>query len=203
MGGGVMMLPLPFAYPPMPTVLRKRDGWSVVELEHFTAVGMLKRLHYAKGCANTSSLAAGLRTPCRRVVGVALWMTPVAGVQGWAERLGARQPIVLSRMVIEDEVPRNGASFLLARSLRLLQRQGWDFAVTYADPVFGHDGHVYVASGWTRMGFGEPRAIWRDQEGRQRSRKAGPRTLTVAECEAKGWTRTPGEPRPRFIRWLA
>ncbi len=195
---------LPFPTRPMPAKLRKADGWRVKDVPHSMAATFIHRHHYAHGCSNTSSLRPGLFPPrSALLVGVTMWMTPPGGVEKWARlKQGAAQPVYLSRMAVRDEVPRNAASFLLARSARLLRADGWDFAVTYADPLHGHDGHVYVAAGWSRCGFGDPSDQWRDPTGRIRSRMAGPKRLTVAECEGRGWTREKGQPRPRFVRWL-
>jgi hypothetical protein len=180
--------------------LRKSDGWTVQRIAHRDGRAFIAKHHYAKGAANTSTLAAGLFDPSGRLVGVALWMPPTAGVVGWARRQHASAaPVMLSRMAILDDVPRNAASFLLARSLRLLRTQGYDLAVTYADPLHGHDGHVYRAAGWTQDGAAAARTTW-THNGVQRCPKVGPRNLTVAEMEARGWTRQPGKPKPRFIR---
>ena len=181
--------------------LRKADGWTVQRIAHRDGRTFIAEHHYAKGAANTSTLAAGLFDPAGRLVGVALWMPPTAGVVGWARRQHASTaPVMLSRMAILDEVPSNAASFLLARSLRLLRTQGYDLAVTYADPLHGHDGHVYRAAGWTQDGAAAARTTWADPNGVQRCPKVGPRNLTVAEMTALGWTRRKGKAKPRFVR---
>ena len=183
--------------------LRKVDGWSVRPIEHRTGAAFIRQYHYAKGCSNTSTLAAGLFDPDGNLVGVALWMPPLAGVVGWARRqYGSKNTVVLSRMAILDSVPRNGASFLLARSLRLLRRKGYDFAVTYADPGQGHDGHVYTAAGWTRDGESVAHPRWVDSDGRQRSAKAT-RNLSVSDCIQQGWARQPGHRKPRYVRRIS
>lgn len=181
--------------------LRKADGWTVQRIAHRDGRAFITANHYARGAANTSTLAAGLIDPSGRLVGVTLWMPPTAGVVGWARRQhDSAAPVMLSRMAILDEVPANAASFLLGRSLRLLRTQGYDLAVTYADPLHGHDGHVYRAAGWTQDGASAAASSWIDQDGRQRSRKVGPQNLTVAEMTARGWTRRKGKAKPRYVR---
>ena len=88
-------------------VARRRD-YEVIEVEHGLAAGLVIAHHYAKGCANTSTLRHGLR---RRsdgaIVGAALWMPPTAtAAKALARRLLGtdlrhREVLVLSRLVYE------------------------------------------------------------------------------------------------------
>jgi hypothetical protein len=185
----------------MSNKLRKADGWRVSRLTHREGREFIEQHHYARGAANTSTLATGLIAPNGHLVGVTLWMPPTAGVVGWARRNHSSvAPVMLSRMAILDDVPRNAASFLLSRAIRMLRPKGYDLAVTYADPLHGHSGHVYLAAGWKPAGMSRAAPTWTDAEGRQRSRKVGSRSLTVAEMVARGWTRQKGKPKPRYIR---
>lgn len=202
---------------PTYSVLRKRDGWQRGPCAYSDAASLVRRLHYSKGCANTAVLTAGLWTPAGRLVGAAMWMPCIRGAEAWAQdTYGCSQPVTLSRMAIEDSVPRNGASFLLAGCYPLLSAKGYDLAVTWADPLEGHDGHVYRAAGWEPAGHGVAEPRWRDPSGRLRSRKVGnewskdaegravrtTRNYTAAEMRAMGWTRVVPPPPPRFVRRL-
>ena len=100
----------------------------------------------------------------------------------------------LSRLVIEQEVPTNAATFLLGRSVRLITRtRQWDCLVTYADEWQGHTGTIYRALGWEYMGLTKPQRIY-IKEGRMVARKAGPKTRSHQEmldlgCECIGSSR--------------
>lgn len=181
--------------------LRKRDGWRCARVSQQDAARLVAALHYAKGCANTSVLRMGLFSPNGELVGVAMWMPPAPGVVGWAHRNYGKTPIALSRLVIADDVPRNAASFLLARCYKPLRSKGYGLAVSYADPLEGHTGHVYLAAGWLRAGSSYACPRWTDQGGRMRSSKST-KNLTVAEMLALGWTRRPGESKARYVREL-
>lgn len=181
--------------------LRKRDGWQCQPVSHAEGATFIRTWHYAHGCSNTSVLAMGLHRPSRELCGVTLWMPPAPGPARWAAKnygVEANRTITLSRMAIMDDVPRNGASFLLAACRRELVARGWQFAVTYADPEVGHDGHVYRASGWTRAGSSYSAPRWIDEEGRLRSRKSTG-NLTANEMRARGWRQKRGAPKPRYI----
>jgi len=93
--------------------------------------------------------------------------------------------LALSRFVIEPDVPRNASSFLLSRSMRLIDRDRWPFLVTYADTWRGHTGAIYKATGWSFDGMTKPEAVY-TLRGRMTSRKAGGRTRTHAEMIAMG-----------------
>ena len=185
--------------------LRKADGWLAGRCKrHSDAADLVKRLHYSRGCANTSVLASGLVSPDLDLVGAALWMPPPPGSAKWVARkygCSSSKVITLSRMVIEDQVPKNGASFLLGWGSRELRRLGWQVAVTFADPLEGHTGGVYLACGWTRDGESSAAPRWTDPEGRMRSRHST-KGLTVADMLSRGWGRIPGRPKPRFIKIL-
>lgn len=182
--------------------LRKRDGWRCAPVAHAQAKACVERWHYAKGMSNTAVLCMGLHAPDGTLVGVAAWLPPAPGVVRWAkQRHGGDKVISLSRMAIAPGVPKNAASFLLAACVKHLRREGWDVAVTYADTLEGHTGHVYLAAGWTRDGQAAARARWVDPQGRVRSAKAT-KNLTVAQMRAKGWRKVPGAVKPRFVKDL-
>jgi hypothetical protein len=76
----------------------------------------------------------------------------------------------LGRLVLLDEVPGNGESWMVARCLRVLGRQGIRGVVSFSDPVPrtttdgrvvmpGHVGTVYQALGAAVLGRSKPRTI--------------------------------------------
>lgn len=71
----------------------------------------------------------------------------------------------LNRLWISDEVPRNGESWLVGNTLRLLDKE---IIVSFADPSHNHVGYIYQASNFLYCGlsakFRDPRV--RGLEGR-------------------------------------
>jgi hypothetical protein len=61
----------------------------------------------------------------------------------------------LSRLWVDDAVPRNAESWLLAQSVRLVRRShpSVRYLVSYADPSHGHQGTIYRAAGWRSDGW--------------------------------------------------
>ena len=76
------------------------------------------------------------------MVAAAIWTHASAR---WSE-----QVLELARLVRgDDRVP---LTFLLARCVRELRRQGHDLLVSFADRTQGHEGYVYRASNWRYAG---------------------------------------------------
>ena len=72
---------------------------------------------------------------------------------------GATQNTVatLARLWLDDSLPKNSESRVLAISVRLLARtHGIRALLSYADPAVGHIGTIYQAAGWSYLGQNPP-----------------------------------------------
>jgi hypothetical protein len=174
--------------------------WFVDGLPMSEAAELVREHHYSKSCANTSVACHGLyhRDDYMTPMGAALWMPPTPNAartvaEDW------RSVLCLSRLVILPDVPTNGASFLLGRSMQLLDRERWPVLLTYADTRHGHSGAIYRATNWQEVGEVKAGDQWIGPFGEQRGRKRGPRNLSVAELEAAGFTRLPAAPKIKFV----
>lgn len=60
----------------------------------------------------------------------------------------------LARLFIEDFVPHNAETFLIARAVRHIKQHHKEirFLLSYADPSAGHHGGIYIAGNWTKDG---------------------------------------------------
>jgi len=56
----------------------------------------------------------------------------------------------LTRLWIDDKVPRNGESFLIGNTIKLLDKE---IIVSYSEPDHGHVGYVYQATNWIYTGL--------------------------------------------------
>jgi hypothetical protein len=184
--------------------LRVAD-WVVVPVpEHTAAVALIRAHHYAKGAPNTSTYRHGLyRSDTWPLVGdacgVALWIPPTRRAAESVAGSDWQGVLCLSRLVVVDDVPKNGASYLLGRSMKMIDRKRWPVLLTYADTAHGHTGAIYKATNWERLGETPAGDVWVDADGMQRGRKRGRRTLTVAEMGALGMTRLPSLPKVKFV----
>lgn len=172
-----------------PVYALRRSEWMVSTISLDQAVREVERLHYAGGASNTATFRHGL---FRRhewpftVLGAAIWIPPTRAAAEASTDGDWKRVLSLSRLVVDPEVPTNGASFLLARSARLVAESGnWDVLITYADEWQGHTGAIYRAAGWEYVGLTNPERTY-VRDGRMVARKAGPNTRTHAEMLALG-----------------
>ena len=131
--------------------------------------------------------------------GVAWWLPPTksSALKTYPENW--QGVLCLSRLVILPEVPKNAASFLLAGSRKLIDRQVWPCLVTYADEMQGHTGAIYLADNWQYSGDTQPEGVWQIN-GRMVARKAGPHTRTRTEMESLGATLIGKSVKHKFVR---
>ena len=188
------------------THLRKAE-WDVRHIDaHATAARLIRAWHYSGSVANTSTYRHGLFPSGEFLTGdpygVALWIPPTRTAaatltQNWQGVLS------LSRLVVDPMIGTNGASFLLGRSMRLIDRERWPVLVTYADTSHGHTGAIYKATNWTSLGEVPAGDTWEDERGRQCGRKRGGRTFTAGEMVERGFVRRPAAPKIKFVHFTA
>lgn len=182
--------------------LRAQD-WQVLSLPtHGDAARLVIAWHYSRTTANTSTYRHGLYPVAGAwgdPHGVALWIPPTRAA---AESVAGEDwggVLCLHRLAIEPGMPTNAASFLLGRSMRLIDRERWPVLLTYADTALGHTGAIYKATNWECLGETAAGDTWIDEHGRQRGRKRGGSTLLAEEMEAQGFTRRAAAPKVKFV----
>lgn len=160
--------------PTSPLQLIKRD-WTVAAGDKKVAERMIGQYHYARGTSNTAVYIHGLFPKDwswhEQCVGVAWWLPPTkaAGLKTYPQN--CHGVLSLSRLVIKPGTPKNACSFLLAHSIRQIDRAKWPCLVTYADEAEGHTGTIYRAAGFEYLGLTKPTKIYKIN-GRQTARKA-------------------------------
>ena len=157
--------------------LRKED-WTVREVSRAMALPLIEEHHYARGAANTATYLHGLfRVESDALEGAAWWIPPTKGAALASYPENWKGVLALSRLVVAPGVPKNAATFLLARSVKLIDKDRWPCLVTYADEWRGHTGGIYRASNWVYLGKTKPERTYVLND-RMISRKAGPKTRT-------------------------
>ena len=183
----------------------RASEWTVQTVTtHPEAVGFLIRHHYARGGPNTSTYRHGLYRPpfppfVGDLLGVALWIPPTRTA---AEHVASGDwggVLSLSRLAVHPECPTNAASFLLAASMRLVDRTRWPVLVTWADTARGHTGAIYRATNWRCDGPVDAGDVWVDKRGRQAGRKRGRFTYTKSEMTELGYVRAAPGQKIRFV----
>jgi hypothetical protein len=132
--------------------LRKSE-WRVVDIPALWARQIVQEHHYSQDYAASASYLHGLvrarDSAFGHIYGAAIWLPAVYAIR----RYGCL-PLQLSRLVVEPGMPTNAATFLMAHSMRLIDRVKWPVLLTYADTGQGHTGAIYKATGWESDGQG-------------------------------------------------
>lgn len=178
--------------------LRASDGWNVQPIERWEAEHFCRLWHYSRSAPNTATYCHGLVKDDWTHVGAALWIPPTKNAaksvaDDW------RGVLCLSRLVIAPECPKNAASFLLGRSMRMIDRKRWPVLLTYADTNQGHTGAIYKATNWLSLGETAAGDTWVNERGEQRGRKRGGKTLRAHEMRELGFTRQPTAPKIKYV----
>ena len=185
--------------------LRARD-WRVDTCSHEQAQTLVAREHYARGSLKSFVYRHGLyrveEWPMI-VRGCALWIPPTrtAALASFRD-LDPDRVLVLHRLAVEADVPTNGASFLMGRSIRLIEEDGrFDGLVTYADERVGHTGAIYRATNWRYVGLTDPEPVFLIG-GRQVAKKTGSGTRTHAQMLELGATINGRSRKHKFVLQL-
>lgn len=172
----------------------KKGEWVVRSIDLVTAHGLIQSFHYAKSAGNTAVYTHGLFRKGEDLFdfncqGVAWWLPPTkaAAVATYPE--GDWQKVLsLSRLVIRPDVPKNACSFLLAKSIALIDHTAWECLVTYADTWQGHTGAIYKATNWEYLGLTKAQPVFVNGRGKMMGRKRGPTNLSREQMALEGFT---------------
>lgn len=131
------------------------------------------------------------------LVGVCMFGTPASHtlMLGVAGPELAHEVVELTRLWVDDRIERNGESYLISHSLRLLPRK---LVVSFADPSVGHIGYVYQASNWIYTGLSAKRRDYK-VEGGKHSRTTG---MSVAKMIEVYGSKPEMVDRPRKHRYI-
>lgn len=166
-----------------------RKDWEIRNVALWLASSIIEKHHYAKRAANTATYLHGLFPKDSfwdaECVGIAWWIPPTKSAAESTFANNWKGVLSLSRLVVIPGIPKNAATFLLAGSMKLIDRKLWPCLVTYADEWRGHTGTIYRAANWKYLGLTKPEAVWTLND-RMIARKAGPHTRTKNEMLALG-----------------
>lgn len=128
--------------------------WRVMPTSIKAAKDLVRQYHYMKTLNTGAVYIHGLfQIGDTYPSGVAVWLPAMKGsVDRWSHG-NYSGALMLHRLVVRPDVPSNGASFLLGRSIRLIKKDGrFSFLITYADTFRNHTGGIYKATNWDYRG---------------------------------------------------
>lgn len=158
--------------------LRKTD-YCVRDIPLNLAQEITRQYHYAHGGSNTAVYTHGLflKSDYWHCLGIAWWIPPTKSAALATYPDNWQGVLSLSRLVIVPGTPLNACTFLLSRSVKMIDRVKWPCLLTYADSWQGHTGTIYKAGNWQYMGMTKPEPVFVKGE-RMVARKAGAVTRT-------------------------
>jgi hypothetical protein len=147
---------------------------QVPDAKAFVAAHHYSGTHGTRGPVYTFGLFR--RDRADRILGAAIWGTGLPRSAAETFSPDWRGVLSLTRLAVAPEVPLNGASFLIARSVREIRKEGrYHTLATYADTWQEHTGGIYRATNWQYLGETKPTAVWVDSDGRVvANRRPGP-----------------------------
>jgi hypothetical protein len=174
-------------------------GWTVRQIERSVAQAIVVERHYLHRKAPCSA-AFGLFSPADTLTGVVLYGTPSSAPlrRGICGPEFANDVCELTRLWIEDAVPKNGESFLIGNTVR---RAGKPIVVSFADTEQGHVGTIYQATNWLYTGLSAKRTSWA-VEGEERHGQTWADKMSAQEIREKFGDRFSLKERSRKHRYL-
>jgi hypothetical protein len=116
--------------------LRKED-WEVSGVSRDVAYDLISAHHYAKGVSSVATALHGLYPAGWRwyaeCAGAAWWLPPTQCATRALAGDRWQGVLSLSRLAIDPDAPTKACSFLLSRSMKMLDRDRWPLLLTYAD----------------------------------------------------------------------
>lgn len=130
------------------------ENYQIQPISYKVAMEMVIKNHYLHRKA-PCSFAFGLFLN-DELKGVICYGTPSSSAlrKGLAGIENTSNVIELTRLWVDDCVPKNGESFLIGNTLRLVDKE---FVVSYADTEQSHLGIVYQATNWIYTGLSAKR----------------------------------------------
>ena len=135
-----------------------KQQYTINKISYAVAMDIVVKNHYLHRKA-PCSFAFGLFDNEGEIKGVIIYGTPSSsslrsGICGIHEK---NNVIELTRLWVCDTVPKNGESYLIGNTLKLVNKE---IIVSYAEIQQGHTGVVYQATNWVYTGLSAKRTNW-------------------------------------------
>lgn len=132
----------------------------VQPVPHAVAKALIERHHYLHSLPGGTMLAFGVFVEGRLLGAIILGVGPF-NAHCLVEGALPDDCLVLTRLWLSDELPRNSESKVIGIALRQLRRHtSLKFLLSYADPSQGHLGTIYQATGWLYTGLSEAMPLY-------------------------------------------
>jgi hypothetical protein len=136
-----------------------KQNYYIATLSYKVAISIIIENHYLHRQAPCSFAFGLFDKKNDEIVGVVIYGTPSSaplrmGICGIEEKDNV---IELTRLWVDDKVPKNGESFLIGNTIKKINKE---IVVSYAEINQGHLGIVYQATNWYYTGLSAKRTNW-------------------------------------------
>lgn len=128
------------------------DRYRIEQIDYQTAMALVIEKHYLHRKAPCSFAFGMFDKVSGEIVGVVIYGVPASStlLRGICGDDESKNVYELTRLWIDDSVPKNGESFLIGNTIKKLDRQ---IIVSYADSSQEHIGVVYQATNFLYTGL--------------------------------------------------
>ena len=186
--------------PELPAGTLRRSEWKVRPLGVEAATRLVVAHHYLHRPGPCSFAWSLTRANDATPLGVITYGTPSSAPlrRGIAGDEHANNVIELTRLWIDDAVPKNGESFLIGNTVRRVDKE---IVVSFADASQGHLGYVYQSTNWLYTGLSAKRTDW-TVEGIEKHGQTWADKYTADEMREQFGEAFTIEPRARKHRYV-
>lgn len=199
-----------------PVILRAGGGASPTSALHNISVRpidlaaskmLLVQEHYLHSLPGGTKLAFGVFLD-HRLLGVVTFGVGPYNAHRLVVGAGPADCLILSRLWLSDDLPRNSESRVLGVVMRSLRHNTTvKFVVTYADPMEDHVGTIYQATGWTYTGLSEAMPLYDIGDGKFRHSRSlahayGTHSVRHFQNHGVAITTVPQSPKHRYLYFL-
>lgn len=136
-----------------------KENYYIKEIDYKKAMDIIIKNHYLHRKAPCSFSFGLFENITNELKGVVIYGTPSSaplrkGICGNDEKDNV---IELTRLWVDDSVPKNGESFLIGNTIKRVNKE---IIVSFAEIDQGHIGYVYQATNWIYTGLSAKRSNW-------------------------------------------
>jgi hypothetical protein len=135
------------------------ENYYIERISYSQAMELVVANHYLHRKAPCSMAFGLFHKDSLDCLGVVVYGTPASSAlrKGLCGVDQVENVYELTRLWVDDSVPKNGESFLIGNTLRLLDKE---IIVSFADSAQHHIGIVYQATNWLYTGLSAKRTDW-------------------------------------------
>ena len=129
-----------------------KGTYSIQKLSYQEATKIVIEKHYLHRKAPCSHAWGLIDNASKEIKGVIIYGVPASStlLKGICGPDEANNVYELTRLWVDDSVAKNGESYLIGNTIKLLERE---IVVSYADSTQNHVGIVYQATNWLYTGL--------------------------------------------------